>query len=113
MGRDVLTKKVLFSESVWNRVVFHCKKSGKGFKYTCLERGSCLSGKWVVNYLSLEQGYDKLIFVYNGVYVHLTFAWKGSQSCLERVGVLGTPLPFWLVREPENFVSHTSGSNIA
>ena len=30
------------------------KKSGKGFKYTCLERGSFLSGKGVVNYLSLN-----------------------------------------------------------
>ena len=36
MGRGVLTKGVLFSESVWNGGMFHCKKSGKGFKYTCL-----------------------------------------------------------------------------
>ena len=42
MGRDVLTKGVYF-QFVWNGVVFHCKKSGKGFKYTCLDRGSCLS----------------------------------------------------------------------
>ena len=54
MGKDVLTKGVLFSESVWNGGICHCQKSGKGFKYTCLERGSCLSGKGVVNYLSLE-----------------------------------------------------------
>ena len=52
MGRDVLTKGVLFLVSVWNGVVFHWKKSGKGFKYTFLERGSCLSGKGMVNYLS-------------------------------------------------------------
>ena len=52
MGRDVLTKWVSFSESSWNGDVFQRKKSGKGFKYTCLERGSCLSEKWVVNYLS-------------------------------------------------------------
>ena len=43
-GRDVLTNGVLFSESVWNWGVFYCKTSGKGFKYTCLERGSCLWG---------------------------------------------------------------------
>ena len=48
MVRDVPTKGVLFSESVWNGGVFHCKKSGKGFKYTCLERGSFLSEKGVV-----------------------------------------------------------------
>ena len=55
MCRDVLTKEVLFSESVWNGVgVFHCKKSGNGFKYNCLERGPCLSGKGYVNYLILE-----------------------------------------------------------
>ena len=49
MGRDMLTKGVLFSESVWNGGVFHCKKSEKEFRYTCLESGSCLSGKVVVN----------------------------------------------------------------
>ena len=62
MCRDVLTKGVLiFSLSgmgggrMWGEgCVFHCKKSGKGFKCTCLERGSCVSGKGVVNYLSLE-----------------------------------------------------------
>ena len=40
MGRDVRTKGILFSESAWNGVVFHCKKiwvgieiylPGKGF----------------------------------------------------------------------------------
>ena len=55
MGRDESTKGVLFSESVWNGV-FHYKQSGKGIKYTSLEMGSCLSGKGVVNYLSLERG---------------------------------------------------------
>ena len=45
----------------WNGGVCHCKTSGKGFKYTCLERGSCLSGKGVVNYISLEWGYHKWI----------------------------------------------------
>ena len=47
MGRDVLTKGVLFSESVWNRV-FHCKKkSGNKFKYICLERVHvCLERGW-------------------------------------------------------------------
>ena len=54
MGRDVPTKGVLFSESVWNGDVLHCKKPGKGFKYTCLERDSCLFGNGVVNYPSLE-----------------------------------------------------------
>ena len=50
MGRDVLTKGVLFSELVWNEVgVFHCTKF-KGIQiYLCLEKGSCLSGKGVVN----------------------------------------------------------------
>ena len=38
-GWDVLTDGVFFSETVWNRDVFHCKTSGKVFKYTCLERG--------------------------------------------------------------------------
>ena len=33
---------------------FIVKKSEKGFKYARLERGSCLSGKGDVNYLSLE-----------------------------------------------------------
>ena len=32
--------------------MFHCKRSGKEFKYTCVERGSCMSGKRFVNYLS-------------------------------------------------------------
>ena len=49
MSSDVPTKGVLLSESVWNGGMFHCKKkSGKGFQYTCLERGSCLSGKGMV-----------------------------------------------------------------
>ena len=61
MGRGVLTKGVLFS--VWNGGVFHCKKSGKGFKYICLERGSFLSRRRVVNYLSLERECHKWIFV--------------------------------------------------
>ena len=52
MGRNELTKGVLFSDSVWNEDDFHCKKSGKGFKYTWPESGLCLSGKGVVNYLS-------------------------------------------------------------
>ena len=52
MTRDVLTKGFLFSESVWNGGCFIVKKSGKGFKYTCLERASCLSGIGMVNYLS-------------------------------------------------------------
>ena len=30
MGKDVLTKGVLFSESVWSGCVFRCKISGKG-----------------------------------------------------------------------------------
>ena len=38
-------------------------KSGKVFKYTCLERGSCLPGKGVVDYPNLEQGCQKCIFV--------------------------------------------------
>ena len=39
--------------------------SGKGFKYTCtcLGKGSCLSGKGVVNDLSLEWGYHRLILL--------------------------------------------------
>ena len=52
----MLTKEVFFPECLerGGDGLFHCKKSGKGFKYTCLDRGSCLSGKSVVNYLSLE-----------------------------------------------------------
>ena len=41
---------ILFS-ICWNGGMFSCKKSGKEFKYTCLERGSCLSRKGVVYYL--------------------------------------------------------------
>ena len=62
------TKGVLFSESVWNGRVFHCKKIWEGvqrFKYICLERDSCLSGKGVVNYLRLIRGYHKWSFVYD------------------------------------------------
>ena len=29
------------------------RDSGKGFKYTCLERGSCLSGKELVKFLNV------------------------------------------------------------
>ena len=47
----------VFSESVWNGDVFHCKQVGKGFKCTCLERDSCLSRKKVVSELNLERGY--------------------------------------------------------
>ena len=38
-------RMTVFSESVWNGVVFYSKKSGKGVKYICLERDSCLYGK--------------------------------------------------------------------
>ena len=46
----MLTKGVLFSD-------FVCKKSVKGFKYICLERGFMSVWKGVVNNLSLELGY--------------------------------------------------------
>ena len=45
MGRDVLTKEVLFGVCLERGGVFHCKTSGNGFKYNCLERGPCLSGR--------------------------------------------------------------------
>ena len=35
----------------------------EGIQYTCLERDPCLSGKGMVNYLSLEWGYHKLVFL--------------------------------------------------
>ena len=38
VGRDVQSKGVQFSESVWDRGIFHCTNSGKGLKYTYLER---------------------------------------------------------------------------
>ena len=41
MGREMPTKGVLYSEFVWNRGLFHCKKSS------------------MINYLSLELGYHK------------------------------------------------------
>ena len=63
MGRDVQTKGVLISGSVWNRGVFHCKKFGNRFKYTYLVRASCLPGKGMVNYPSLDWGYHKLILI--------------------------------------------------
>ena len=47
-------KGVLFSESVWIGDVFHCKTSGKGFKYTRLERVHVYLERGVVNYLSLK-----------------------------------------------------------
>ena len=53
MGRYVPRKGVLFSVCLV-RGVFLCKRSGKGFKCTYLESGSCLSGNEVVNYLSQE-----------------------------------------------------------
>ena len=98
MGTDVLAKGVLFSESIWSRDVFHCRISGKRFKYTCLERGSCMSGKGVVNYPSLERGYHKCSFVYNGVICSSYFClggslnrvWKGYGS--RAIGI--TSLPF-------------------
>ena len=51
MGRDVLTNGSYF-QSLSGMVCVSCKISGKGYKYTCLERGSCLSGKGVVSYLT-------------------------------------------------------------
>ena len=62
MGRDVPPKGVQFSESVWDGGIFHCTNSGKGLKYTCLERGPCLSGKdheidKLVPRISLKQFY--------------------------------------------------------
>ena len=60
MGREVPTKGVLFSECLERGcfTVKHREGGGGGRRcpYTCLEKGSCLSGKRVVNYLSLERG---------------------------------------------------------
>ena len=42
-GRHLLYKGIQFSQSVCDRAIFHCTNSGKGLKYTCLERGPCLS----------------------------------------------------------------------
>ena len=39
--------------------VFHYTNSVKRLKYTCLERGPCLSGKGLLDYLGLELEYDK------------------------------------------------------
>ena len=54
VGRDVPPKGARFSESVWDGGIFHCTNSGKGLKYTCLERGPCLSEKGLLSYLCLE-----------------------------------------------------------
>ena len=56
MGRELLTKEVLFGVCLERGGVFHCKTSGKGFKYNCLERGPCLSGRGYVNHLNLGGG---------------------------------------------------------
>ena len=50
VGRDVPPKGVHFSESVWDGGIFHCTNSGKGFKYTCSERGPRLSRKGLLSY---------------------------------------------------------------
>ena len=54
VGRDVPPKGVQFSESFLDGSILHCTNSGKGLKYTGLERGPCLSGKGLLNYLCLE-----------------------------------------------------------
>ena len=59
MGRNVPPKGVQFSESVWDGGVFHYTNSVKRLKYTGLERGPCLSGKGLLDYLCLELEYDK------------------------------------------------------
>ena len=59
VGRDVPLKGVQFSESVWDRRIFHNTDSGKRLKYTCLERGPCLSGKGLLTYLCQEMEYHK------------------------------------------------------
>ena len=50
MGRDVPTKGIL----VWDGGVFHCKKCGKRYKYTCPERG--WGGVGVGAHVCLERG---------------------------------------------------------
>ena len=47
-----------FSESFWDGVysIIQILNNGKGLKHTCLERGPCLSGKGLLNYLRLELG---------------------------------------------------------
>ena len=47
VGGGVGGEGVLFSESVWNGDVCHCKKSGRRFKHTRLERVYvCLERVW-------------------------------------------------------------------
>ena len=65
MGRDMLQKRVLFSESVWDGVDSFCTNSGKRLKCTCLARGPCLSGKGLLSYLCLELDYHQYITVPN------------------------------------------------
>ena len=36
--------------------MFYCKKICEGFTYACLERGLCLSGNGVVNFLEAWNG---------------------------------------------------------
>ena len=60
VGRDVPANGVQYSESVWDEGIFHCTSSEKRLKYTCcLERGTCLSGKWLLSYICLELEYHK------------------------------------------------------
>ena len=43
-GQGCADKRVLIFSLSGKGVCFIVKKSGKEFKFTCLERGSCLSG---------------------------------------------------------------------
>ena len=54
VGREVPLKGIQFFRVCLGRGVFHCKNSGKGLKYTCLERGDGLYGKGLLSYLCLE-----------------------------------------------------------
>ena len=57
VGRDVPPKGVQFSKS--DGGIFYYANSGKGPKYTCLERGHCWTGKGLLSYLCLELEYQK------------------------------------------------------
>ena len=54
VGRGVLPKVAKISQSVQDGVIFHCANSGKGPKYTCLEKGPSLSGNGLLSYRCLE-----------------------------------------------------------
>ena len=55
VGRDACHQKGSDFHSMSSMgYIFHCTNSGKGFKYTCLEMGPCLSEKGLLSYPCLE-----------------------------------------------------------